>query len=321
MHFIFDFLFNCVEYYFVENSPNLAWLTQLDELIKMPATMNEWSVLLNRDFTKLFYFLVGLQMEKQILPGSKHNILVKILLTHHEIYKIFENQRKKVSRSALKWHESVEGEMSFRELIFWFMDKLFFELTNLASVKGLITMKCNVSAHIDVNNAQNTSHQQQKQEEKVQLQHKQQQQIVSSLQLALVLRNFKYFLVLVEANDMKIEDVESLIARISLNDDEKQDFVKIILDFTAKRSYIAGLVPKLLRNRWMQKLTKLHGWYNPRGGMDITDEIIRYKVIHRIDTFEAVIGFICGILIALVTNEQIQSRTMFLRKLVWHQSR
>ena len=83
LHFIFEYLINCLYYYHNEGK-----ISNLNQLIELPKELDEWNETLNYNLQKLYHFAVGLQCETQCLPFTNQNILISLVLTYNEINQI-----------------------------------------------------------------------------------------------------------------------------------------------------------------------------------------------------------------------------------------
>ena len=84
LHFIFQHLITCLY-----NSCDIGkHNSDLNKLIELPRTMDEWNQTVNSNLQAVFYFSIGLQYETQCLPLTQQNVLVSALLTLKEIDEI-----------------------------------------------------------------------------------------------------------------------------------------------------------------------------------------------------------------------------------------
>ena len=135
IHFVFEYLSNCVKHYFLHENEKSQELIDLGQLTQLPQTPNEWSSRIG-DLSRLFHFLLGLGRETELSLKNRFNVLITIILTKFKLSKIMIKNGK--ASNTL-----IDGEIKLSNLILWFLDKVLVELIKLESMKHLIKQRYN----------------------------------------------------------------------------------------------------------------------------------------------------------------------------------
>ena len=89
LHFMFEYLINGLRHSMKRNKNDNNKLDNsvmnLNRLIELPTTVNQWDKTINSNLQRLFYFAIGLEYEIQLLPFNGQNIFVSIVLAMKEI--------------------------------------------------------------------------------------------------------------------------------------------------------------------------------------------------------------------------------------------
>ena len=259
IHFIFDYLIACVlGYYKSDYKPNYQsfvpneqvqdthMIELLDDLYNLPQTPKQWSQTLNNNLIKLFYFVLGLRKESQLSMMNKQNVLITILfsrdkivqiLKHYQMYSLEtynetnvimdddddekDEQKKEIETNKVKKIDGnqdddplIDGEIPLSQLLVWFVDKLMIELVSLPSIQELITQECEIVDQHLVQIRDIPDH----------------VKSVNSLQLALILKNYEYFVVLAIKKYEAVKNViVTMINQHVTSEEEKIELIALFI--------------------------------------------------------------------------------------------
>ena len=243
IHFVFYYLINCVKNYYLSISQKNINLIKLDELIHLPHNKYQFTKILNNNLIKLFRFSIALRQETQLLDQdlithhthhthhatkqrgirkklqSNQNVLITIIIAHFEIANIIAKKAKSFESCHNEDQEGyINSNDNLSKILFWFIFKLTNELLDLSSIRNFnfILSKCNLSVsgifkkneyNYQISGLPGGINQRKR---------------LNCLELALVLKNFEYFVIICKK---MIENQTNLNKRLSIRKMIENDVV------------------------------------------------------------------------------------------------